>query len=33
VSQLPPTEEALLVLPRHVYDTADEMIDAGWTAD
>jgi hypothetical protein len=30
---LPPTEEALLALPRHVYDTADEMIDAGWTAD
>jgi hypothetical protein len=30
---LPPTEEALFALPRHVYDTAEEMIDAGWTAD
>jgi hypothetical protein len=30
---LPATEEALFALPRHVYDTADEMIEAGWTAD
>jgi hypothetical protein len=30
---LPATEEALLALPRHVYDTVEELVDAGWTAD
>jgi hypothetical protein len=33
VFQLPPTEEALFALPRHVYDTTEELIEAGWTAD
>jgi hypothetical protein len=30
---LPPTEAELLVLPRCVYDTAEEMAQAGWTID
>lgn len=30
---LPPTEAEFLALPRIVYDTADEIADAGWTLD
>ena len=30
---VPRTEEALFARPRRVYDTIDEMIDDGWTAD
>jgi hypothetical protein len=30
---LPPGEAAVLALPRCVYDTAEEMCNAGWTAD
>ena len=30
---VPPTEQELFALPRHVYDTVEELVDAGWTAD
>jgi hypothetical protein len=30
---LPPDEAGVLALPRCVYDTAEEICDAGWTAD
>jgi hypothetical protein len=30
---LPPTEGELLALPRDVYDTLDELLDAGWRVD
>jgi hypothetical protein len=30
---LPPTEEEILALPREVYDTPEEVADAGWTVD
>ncbi len=30
---LPPTFEQFLALPRDTFDTADELIDAGWVVD
>jgi hypothetical protein len=30
---LPPTEAALLALPREVYDTPEEVYAAGWRVD
>jgi len=30
---LPPTLPEFLALPRHAYDTADEVFDAGWRVD
>ena len=30
---LPPTVDGLLALPREVFDTADEVIEAGWRID
>ena len=30
---VPAREEALFALPRYIYDTVEEMIDDGWTAD
>lgn len=30
---LPRTEEELFALPRCVYDTVDELADAGWVVD
>jgi hypothetical protein len=30
---LPPTVAGLLALPREVYDTADELVSAGWRVD
>ena len=30
---LPPTEEEILALPREVYDSPEEVADAGWTVD
>ena len=30
---LPPTQAALLALPREVFDTADEVYAAGWRVD
>jgi hypothetical protein len=30
---LPPTEAELFALPRCVYDTAEEMAQAGWITD
>jgi hypothetical protein len=30
---LPATEERFFALPKLVYDTADEIADAGWTVD
>jgi hypothetical protein len=30
---LPPTLAGLLALPREVYDTADELVAAGWRVD
>ena len=30
---LPDTEEALLALPREVYDRPEELLGAGWTVD
>ncbi|HEY1377753.1 MAG TPA: hypothetical protein VGF55_13220 [Gemmataceae bacterium] len=30
---LPPTEAALLALPKEVYDTAEEVYAAGWRVD
>jgi hypothetical protein len=29
----PPTEEEFVALPREVFDTADEVYDAGWRVD
>ena len=31
--ELPSCERDLLALPREVYDSADEVVDAGWTVD
>jgi hypothetical protein len=33
ILQVPPTEEALFLLPREVFDTVDEVFDAGWRVD
>jgi hypothetical protein len=30
---LPPTEELLFALPREVFDTVEEVFDAGWRVD
>ena len=30
---LPPTPEAFLALPREVFDTPEEIADAGWLCD
>jgi hypothetical protein len=30
---VPATEEALLAQPREVFDTFDEIYDAGWRVD
>ena len=30
---LPPSEVVLLNLPKHVYDTLDEVFEAGWRVD
>jgi hypothetical protein len=30
---LPPTFEQFLALPNEAFDTADELIDAGWVVD
>ena len=30
---LPPTEPELLAMPREVYDSAEEVYDAGWRVD
>jgi hypothetical protein len=30
---LPETEEALLALPKEVFDSADELLAASWTVD
>jgi hypothetical protein len=31
--EVPLSERALLTLPREVYDSADEVADAGWAVD
>ena len=31
--ELPPSERDLLALPREVYDSADEVVAAGWEID
>ena len=33
IFELPPTEEALFLAPREVFDTVDEVFDAGWRVD
>ena len=30
---LPPTFERFLALPRDTFDTAEELLDAGWAVD
>ena len=30
---LPPTEEALLALPKEAFDAPEELLRAGWTVD
>jgi hypothetical protein len=30
---MPPSEEEFLALPKETYDTAEEVIDAGWSVD
>ena len=30
---LPPTEDEFLALPRETYDTAEEVVDTGWSVD
>src|SRR5947199_1324034 len=33
VFELPDTEGAFLNLPRHAYDTVEELLDSGWRVD
>jgi hypothetical protein len=33
IFHLPPSEEALFLAPREVFDTADEVFDGGWRVD
>jgi hypothetical protein len=33
ILQVPPTEDALFLAPREVFDMVDEIFDAGWRVD